>query len=262
MRPRLWIWGYVLEHVPGPMMFVDRPTYCSLETAADYLQADHVVYMDSTTHLLNLDDRLYRHVTRCRQVVCGLEHGNYAKAAAAVSEFSLTHPNVAGAIIDDFREVHGPSRDMTPDDLRAVRGALKSRNPSLQLYLVRYSHQNQEELLPFADAFDVINFWVWVSTDHYWRYQYGNDILNLKNTFGKPILQGMFMHNYGEDWDEPMPQPMLELQCRKISDQLQAGHIDGWCILQNGWFCRHSHRQQVQWLKNYLDWFYGTTTFR
>ena len=54
---QIWVWGYVLETVPGPMMFVNGQTACSLETAADYLGADNVIYMDSCTNRANLDDR-------------------------------------------------------------------------------------------------------------------------------------------------------------------------------------------------------------
>lgn len=258
----LWLWGYVLPKVPSNMMFISNKTYCSLETGANYLGAENVVFMDSTTSLDNLNDSLYQYTTPFKQVLCGLQHGRYAEAAEAVSEFSLTHPNVTGAIIDDFREEHGPSKDMGPQDLKQVQDALKSKNPALKLYIVRYSRHDQRELLPFKDYFDGINFWVWVSTDHYWRYQYANDLFNMKKMYGKPILQGTFIHNYGEDFEEPIPMPMLELQARKISDQFKAGMIDGWCILQNGWFDRPSHREQLQWLKNYLEWFYGTWTRR
>jgi hypothetical protein len=262
MNNNLWVWGYVLDKVPGPMMFVDRDTHCSLETGAAYLGADNVVFMDSTTSLANLNDDLFQYVSGCKQVICGLEHGRYAETAAAVSEFSLTHPNVIGAIVDDFRCIGGPSDDMQPSELREVYQALKSKNPALQLYLVRYSHQDQRELVPFLDYFDVINYWVWVSSDHYWRSQYQEDVRYLRKLYGKPLLQGVFMHNYGEHTDAPIPMEMLELQVEKITEQLLLQRLSGWVILQNGWFCNRNHRPQVQWLKAYLDWFYGTLTVR
>lgn len=80
--------------------------------------------------------------------------------------------NVTGAIIDDFRDSVGPSANMSVAELKKVYEALKSKNPALKLYLVRYSRQDQKELIPYLDYFDVINFWVWVSTDHYWRSLY------------------------------------------------------------------------------------------
>lgn len=262
MNNNLWVWGYVLDQIPGSMPFVNMETHCSLETAADYLNADNAVFMNSTTDRNSLNDTLFAHMKGFRQVVCGLQHGKYAETAEMVSRFSKTHPNVTGAIIDDFRDSVGPSAKMSVEDLKRVYEALKSENPELKLYLVRYSRQDQKELIPYLDYFDVINFWVWVSTDHYWRSQYHYDIEAIRSVCDKPILQGTFLHNYGEDWDAPIPMDMLKLQCPKIADELRAGTVSDWIVLQNGWFCRENHREQIQWLKAYLDWFRGTWTRR
>jgi len=229
---KLWCWGYVLPKVPGPMMFVNQETYCSLETGADYIHAGGVVFMNSTTSVRDLNDDLFRHVGRFGQVVCGLDHADYVAAAKAVSRFSLTHPNVTGAMLDDFLEEHGPSKNMTVDQLKAVRDALRSENPKLKLYVVRYSRQDQEVLLPYLDHIDAINFWVWVSTDHYWRYQYEDQI-----------------------W-------MLKLQLKKIGTVYRRGGIDSIIVLQNGWFCRDNHMEQLQYVRNYFEWLIGTTTVR
>ena len=259
---KLWCWGYVLPKVPGPMMFVNQETYCSLETGADYIHAGGVVFMNSTTSVRDLNDDLFRHVGRFEQVVCGLDHADYVAAAKAVSRFSLTHPNVTGAMLDDFLEEHGPSKNMTVDQLKAIRDALKSENPKLKLYVVRYSRQDQEVLLPYLDHIDAINFWVWVSTDHYWRYQYEDQIWMLKHRFGKEVMQGVFLHNYGESWDEPIPMDMLKLQLKKIGTVYRRGEIDSIIVLQNGWFCRDNHMEQLQYVRNYFEWLIGTTTVR
>ena len=261
MNNKLWVWGYVPDKVPGMMPFVNQETWCSLETAGSYLRADNAVYMNSTSDMNSLNDTLFACMKDFKQVVCGLQHGKYAETAEAVSRFSLTHPNVTGAIIDDFRDSVGPSANMSVAELKKVYEALKSENPALKLYLVRYSRQDQKELIPYLDYFDVINFWVWVSTDHYWRSLYHYDIEEI-HKLGKPVMQGTFMHNYGEDWDQPIPMDMLRLQCPKIADEIRTGMVDDWIILQNGWFCRENHREQVQWLKNYLEWFCGTWTRR
>ncbi len=41
-----------------------------------------------------------------------------------------------------------------------------------------------------------------------------------------------------------------------------AGKIEGFIILQNGWLDRETHRPQVQWIKQHLDWLFGTHTAR
>ncbi len=261
-KSNLWVWGYTLDKIPSEMPFVDRPTHCSIETAADYLEAENIVYMDSSLDIGALHDNRFQYVSKYQNVLCGLTHGQYLESAEALSGFSLTHPNICGAIIDDFYDGIGPSRNMTVAELKTIQRELKSRNPALKLFVVRYDHQDQNVILPYADFFDGICYWIWVSTEHAWSASYHPDILKMKRLFNKPILQGTFIHNYGEDYGDPIPMDKLQLQCRKISEEIQRKNIDGWVILQNGWFCRHDHREQIQWLKNYLDWFYGTTTFR
>lgn len=261
---RIWVWGYVLEQVPGPMMFVDGLTECSLETAADYLGADNVVFMDSCTDRANLDDRLFRHVAKYKQVICGLDHADYVDCARRVGEFSLTHPNITGALIDDFREVTGPSRHMTPEELLEIRRALKSGNPDLKLYVVWYHMRLEiEDLLAFRDGFDGLNIWCWNSTDHFWNAIYSErDIARLNYLLPeKEILQGQFLHAFG-DGNVAQPMDQLKLQCAKIGGQLRCGALEGWVVLSNGYFCRETHREQVQYLKNYFDWFQNTRTHR
>lgn len=257
---KIWIWGYVMSKVPEKMAFVPDLTYCSLETAANYMCADNVVFMNSTHNLEDLNEDLFKYVADRKQVLCGLTHGKYAEAAREVSLFSKSHPNIVGAIIDDFLDSVGPSAKMTVEELAEVSNALKSENPSLKLYVVRYSRQEIHEIDPYLEYIDGINFWVWVSTEHYWRYQYPIDILKLQE-IGKPVLQGVFMHNYGEGWI-PQDINMLKLQIPSIFSFLRTGKLEGCVILQNGWFCREDHREQVQWLKNYLDWYLGTITVR
>ena len=52
----------------------------------------------------------------------------------------------------------------------------------------------------------------------------------------------------------------MELQCNKIAKELDRNHIDGWCALQSGYFCRLDHREQVEYLKNFWNWFRDTRT--
>ncbi len=261
----LWVWGYVLPEVPGPMLWVYRHnTYCSLETGAQYLGADNVVFMDSCTSRSNLNETLFSHVSGAKQVLCGLEHDHYAECAKMVSEFSLTHPQITGALIDDFRDPPGPSGKMTVADLKEVYEALKSANPKLKLYLVRYHmRQNYDELIPFQDYFDGLNVWCWNSTDHFWKAMHKYDLLDCQTKLpGKEILQGQFIHDFGTDYALPMPLDQVKLQCEKIGDRFREGMVDGWVILQNGYFGCNDHREQMQYLKNHLDWFYGTFTRR
>lgn len=264
----LWLWGYVLKQVPGNMMFVDLPTLCSLETGADYLGADNVVFMDSTTDRNNLNDDIFQHVAKFKKVICGLQHGHYAETARMVSEFAAAHPNVTGAIIDDFRCLGGPSEGMTVEQLREIRQALDSVTPGLKLYLVCYFGRFEAHALEqFRDLFDGINVWCWDSSTHFWQVEYEYTILKLRHQFpGKEILQGQFLHAWGDGmaWHGSQPQPMdqLELQTEKIANAFRDRNLEGWVVLQNGYFSYPNHRRQVQFLKDYFEWLFGTWTSR
>ena len=263
----LWVWGYVFDSYPGKIPFVPYESWCSLETACKYLNADNAVYMNSCSSMEALNDTLFKKMDCCKNVICGLDHSDYETCAEKVSLFSLKHPNIGGAIIDDFLDdlgdyYQGPSAGMTPEKLKAIRNALKKHNPELKLYVVRYTRQNPERLLPYLEHFDVLNLWVWTSTKEFWQSQYLETVANLRAMYRKPILQGVFLHHYGFCYTEqPRMEPeLLRIQCERISEELRWGHIDGWCFLQNGWFSLQSHRETIQELKSYLEWFYGTTT--
>lgn len=80
--------------------------------------------------------------------------------------------NVTGAIIDDFRDSVGPGANMSVAELKKVYEALKSENPALKLYLVRYSRQDQKEVIPYLDYFDVIGR---TGSRRWFRYSGGNN---------------------------------------------------------------------------------------
>lgn len=266
MKKGLWVWGYVLEQVPGEMQFVNGKTWCSLESGADYLGADNVVFMNSMHDIGNLNEQTFKHVEKFEGVICGLQHDtSYVESAEKVSEFSLQHKNIKGAVIDDFLMSVNSAESFKPADLKKVQAALKKKNPDLKLYVVRYTWQNQQEIIPYLDYFDVLNLWVWISTTEFWQAKYEYEIKNIRKLTGKPVIQGLFVHNYGETWgtsEEPLTMETTQWQFKKSLNLLRNGELEGCIILQNGWFCRENHREQIQWIKNYTDWFYGTSTWR
>ena len=77
------------------------------------------------------------------------------------------------------------------------------------------------------------------------------------------------LNNYGEGTNQPLSQPLMELQMTKITEAMRNqalwyGHAEtvGCVLLQNGWMGKESHRAETMWLKSYIDWHIGTTTVR
>ena len=261
LKDKMWTWGYVIAgKTPEKVPFVG-PSLCSLETAAAYIGTPNVVFMNSNHNINNLSHECFRHVVSCKQIVCALQHGKYAETAKTVSAMSKRYPQIVGGLIDDFREKTGPSKAITPEETKAIYEALKSENPALKLYLVRYTWQDQNEMVPFLPYFDVINLWVWVPDEKVWRETIGPEIDRIAALTKKPIVLGLFLHDYGKS-GKAMPMNFLEMQCVKAVELLKTGKIEGIIFLQSGWFDQEDHRPQIQWLKQYLEWVYGTEAQR
>lgn len=267
---RTWTWGYVIDgKLPGRVPFISESggapfngvSSCSLETGARYIGTPNVVFMNSNHDMKTLTPGLLDRLATCKQMICALQHGKYQETAKAVSGISRKYGNIVGGLIDDFMDYHGPSKAITVDQTKAIHEALKSDNPALRLYVVRYTWQDQKDLLPYLPYFDVINLWVWKAEEEPWRATLEPEIDNIRKITHKPILLGLFMHDYGKT-GRPTPMNILELQFQKAADLLRKGKIEGFVVLQNGWFDHETHRPQVQWIKQYLDWLSGTQTQR
>lgn len=267
LADRTWTWGYVIPgKIPGHVPFVfPNGSGCSLETAATYLGTPNVVLMNYTWAAPGYLERL----TGFKRVLCAIAVRDVA-AAARLSALSKKYPNIIGAMIDDFYPVQ---EKVTVDELKAVYTALKSENPSLKLYVVRYTHSKDEEVVPFLPYFDAINLWVWEASKEAWGPKMDQRIEDITRLTHKPILMGLFLHNYGEPPPKPKPevawswtkvqsQDVVEAQFVKTTELLRKDKIDGFVMLQSGWLDHESHRSQVQWVKQYLEWLFGTQTVR
>ena len=266
LRDRVWNWGYVMPgELPGKMPFIYPATSsCSLETAAAYLGTPNVVLMNNNWTASDLEL-----LKGSKRVLCAITSRDIA-GAKKVSELSKKYPNIVGALIDDFY----PGKEKLPVEvLKDVYAALKSANPELKLYVVRYTFCKDDVLVPYLPYFDVINLWVWVANKKEWT-TLDKRIEKLQEVTHKPVLMGLFLHNYGEELPpgetenepysdtKPVSMDILEAQFVKSTKLLRKGKIEGFVILQNGWFDKESHRPQIQWIKQYLDWLFGTQTVR
>lgn len=272
-KSRFWTWGYVLDQVPGEAFFIPGVTSCSLETGAEYLGCENVFWLNPLHTQDAICDWQMERLQNCKRVIAGLTHIEtngpgkggwkieYYESAMKLARLSLKYKNLQGVIIDDFRSPVGPSRDMTDDELKAIYTDIKAINPELKLFLVYYhTTQRPDSLLSCRDYFDGLTVWCWHSTDYFWNALYEEEIRMLRENYSdKELIQGQFLHAYG-DGSKPQPMDQLTNQCSKISSMLERKKIDGWCALQTGWFSFQSHREQVEYVKNYWNWYRDTHT--
>jgi len=278
IREKIYSWGYVLNKIPSGAPFIFGQTRCSLETGAAYLGAKKVFYMNSMfsperlqadfPHIdpdcvkNRLSDTHFQFLAGMDEVICTLEHGRYLESARQIGELSLRHPTIKGALMDDFNMGSGK---VTPLELKAIRDALRSRNPALKLVVVTYSHLSlEEQVKPFTEHIDMVTRWQWIASQDYWdNIEEDLDALSAA-ICGKPIIQGIYLHDFGSSMkcQYPVPFEVFQKSIKTICEKTFTGKLDGFIIPQAGWFSDEKHREHVQWMKSYIDWFCDTTTVR
>ena len=265
-RDKLWMWGYTQEKIGVPVPFTgSTKSFCSLESAAKYFGMNNTVFMNSMHSLDRLEENL-NYIRNSKQVLCGVPHGeqNVLAGAETIGRLSLKFPNIRGIVLDDFLQLSG--HPTTPELVRAIREKLRSADPSLEIFVVIYSDLNHLDITPYLDLIDGIILWRWVSTEHFWRAEYGPLLHRFKVNTGKKLLHGVYLQNYGEysSAAHPMDLDLWKRQWLRILSSLRdgAGFLDGCVLLQNGWVANPEFRDHAVWLKDTLDWFCETTSER
>jgi len=279
---RIYAWGYVIDNVPTALPFVFGKTRCSLETEAEFLgvskafynnsmfsreyYCERFSYMDTEEIVANcLDNRLsaqhMAYMEKIDEVFCTLEHDNYHASAIRIAELSLKFPNIKGIHFDDFTPAMGSCLAQIRDDIKAI-------NPDLQIAAVTYADQHQpldDFVRPFAQYIDLFSRWCWRPALHYWEH-HAEDIARLRDAAGpgKQIIQGIYIHDFGSDMRNrhSVPMDVFRKSVETICESTYSGVLDGFIIPQAGWFCMGDKYEHIRFLKDYLNWFDGTTTVR
>ena len=223
-------WGYILDKVPSMVPFISGSATCSLETAADYLGAKNIIYMNSMYGKVDLlerrknpdpasiamyeglaenwlSERHFRRLSKYNSIICALEHHNYLESAAAISRLSLQYKNIKGVLFDDFKVPIMPYTELSPSQLGEIYAATKSANPNLQLYLVSFDYQDRKTTSLTSITLTVMTRWSWIQDPMYYEY-YWRDHRKLKSVCqGKKLLQGIYFANTGPR--RPHVQPRL-----------------------------------------------------
>ncbi len=281
LKDRIWTWGYVLDKIPSAAPFTFEKTRCSLETEAAYLGAKRTFYNNSMfsreyietnfptwdKEILEscIDNRLSpMHMERLKnfeEVFCTLEHENYLESAIQAAKLSLQFPNITGVHFDDF----GPSQGS--EILERVHDAIKEINPKLKIAVVTYSHFDQEPYKKAVKYVDIFSRWRWVPSEDYWR-RHKDDIKVLRDIVGpeKKILQGIYIHDFGSSGFHvsecmyKVPLELFKISVETICEHTFDGTLDGIIIPQAAYFGCLSHKENISFLKEHIDWFDGTTT--
>lgn len=134
-------------------------------------------------------------------------------------------PNITGAIMDDF--FHGGGGRHPPQALAQLRSRLHAAAPPLDLWVVLYHNQLDQDIASHLELCDVVTFWT----------MRGSQLLHLEDHFGRFLrvtpnkrrVLGCYMWNYGEK--QPMPVDLMRHQCELGLTWLREGKIEGMIFL-------------------------------
>ncbi len=252
VRDRLWLWG----HEAGSHSAVSTngqwgalgPSRITPAEACHYMGIPNcvmVVYGNQPEppfdqHALAMDslDRVVWSVMGD----AGSTRNDEESDLAAVLDVAAKHPNVVGAIMDDF--FRGTRARYTPAQLDAIRQPLRAAG--LDLWVVLYYKQVDQPLQEHLDFCDVVTFWTMP----------GREIVNLEANFTKLVeampekrrVLGCYMYNYGEK--KPMDLALMEHQCGLGLKWLKEGKIEGIIFLAS---CICDLRlEAVEWTRDWI----------
>ena len=166
--------------------------------------------------------------------------------AAAVSRLARQFPNVAGALFDDFiGAVDGGGYSHA--DCVSIRDALKRDDPTLQLYTTTYTHEvaagRWEQYVSLVDG---VFMWVWESEN---LVHLDTHVTQCRELMGdKPVIMGCYLRDYPADM--PVPMDRLRSQWERLPGYLQAGLVDGYCLL--GTYLIDHQPEQAEWVRDFI----------
>mgnify|MGYP007005894815 FL=1 len=222
----LWVWGGPTPYWGGSMADV------TLIRGAQYYNAKNVVYVygPTTEKMLGLHSGFKRVLCQvnanCRTP--GAQEGkNDEENAEHLSKLSLQFPNIVGAMCDDvttnFQKV------VLPEPFEARYKALKKYNDKLKMYGVVYVHELYHKDFSYIQPYmDTVNLWFWHLDE---ILDYDQHLLQCQKMFpGKPIIQGIFLHEYGRSDSGNLPQLLIH-QLDKAREYITKGVVEGVIIL-------------------------------
>ena len=222
----LWVWGGPTPAWGGTM------AEDTLIRGADYFNAENVVYVygPTTEKMLGIHGKYKRMLCQvnanCRTP--GAQGGaTDEENAELLSKLSLQFPNVVGAMCDDVTTNY--LKVVLPERFEARSKALKKYNPELKMYGVVYVHELDEKDFSHIQPYmDVVNLWFWHKDE---ILEYDEKLALCRSKFpGKPIIQGIFLHEYGYSDAGNLPE-LLIYQLDKAREYMTKGIVEGVIIL-------------------------------
>lgn len=167
------------------------------------------------------------------------------KRAREVSLLSLEHPQIYGAVIDDFWIDFAVTGTLNRADVVEIKALLTSANSNLKLFLVTYERRGEiYRVDPVIErAIDGISFWIFNPVSYSNAPIYIDDLIRYHP--GKEIIVGIYISNsaYGVT-----PIPDFVFLTRLCINLTAAGRIQGFLLFAGTLF-----DESPQHVKVYYD---------
>lgn len=222
---KLWVWGGPTPYWGGTM------AEDTLLAGADYYNAQNVVYVygptnEKTMAMHSKYKRMICQINAACRTPGALAEGNEETNAELLSKLSLQFPNIVGAMCDDSTV---GSKDTVEEGVFAKRyAALKKHNDKLRMYTVIYAHELYKNFSKIQPYVDVVNFWIWDKDQMLQAEEYLS--LCQEKFPGKPIIAGVFLHEYGVTDAGNSPE-FLAYQLDRIREFIHKKVVEGVILL-------------------------------
>lgn len=203
----------------------------TLVRGADYFNARNVVYVygPTTPKMLRLHrkyDKMLCHINgNCRSP--GALATDDRTNSELLSKLSLDFPNVVGGMCDDVTVTY--EHVVLPEAFEERCTALKKYNDKLKMYGVIYTHElERKDFSRIVPYMDVVNLWFW---NKEFILEFDEKIALCRKVFkNKPIILGVFLHDYGRA-DAGAPPELLAYQLDRVREYVAKGSVEGIIIL-------------------------------
>jgi hypothetical protein len=249
VRDRMWIFT-VYAGGDNEGWGLPRPSRMTPAEAAFYLGVPNLLFIRSHEQPpLELYEQWAIPLRPLKRVLWSLV-GSGGKTAETerkrALELARRCPNIVGFIMDDFFRQDG-SGQLSPDELRDLRGQLLIEGRKRDLYVVLYTHQLALPVDKHLEFCDKVTLWTWHS----------KDLANLEDNFqrleklapshGK--LLGLYLWDYGAK--APLPVDRMQQQCELGLRWLREGRLEGLIFLGNT-TC-DLELESVEWTQRWIE---------
>ena len=232
VRDHLWVWGhYEGSHNDG--WDLAGPSRATPLEGAAYLGVPNLImvrYRDLPAPPFDQYAIPLRALDRVVWSVVGASGATGEEERAHVLDLASRAPNITGVMMDDFfhRADDGDGVGvLSPDDLRGLRGELRSGGRDLDLWVVLYDHQLHLPVGEHLGLCDKVTYWTWEA----------HNLQHLERDFARAEelapaagkLLGCYMYDYG--CKAPMPLELMQRQCELGLRWLGEGRIEGMVFL-------------------------------